>query len=434
MDAIGDRGLLRAIGRWDLLALVINGIIGAGIFGLPAKVHALVGVNGLWAIIACAVVIGLVILCFAEVASRFTVTGGPFVYAATAFGPFAGFLTGWILWVARITGCCAICSLFLQYAAYFTPSINHGTGRYIAAVAVVGGLTLIHFFGIRRAVLFGNLATVGKLLPLMIFVMFGVLHMDAKRFSPSAAPLAGHFAQAVLLLGFAMVGWESVVVTAGETRNPQRDLPFALIVGLSTVTVLYLLVQMVCIGTLPQLATSERPIVDAAQTFLGSMGVTLITVGALISMMGTLNVTMLTVSRVPYAMALAGQLPRVLGSVHARYRTPHVAVVFSGVLVLAFTLSSSFVYLLTVSTLSRLLVFAVSCASVPMLRRMPAVPAAQFVLPGGYTIPCTALLVIGWVLFSSSWIESRDVALLVLLGSVVYVMGRRHAGKERPAL
>ena len=434
MEVIGDRGLLRAIGRWDLLALVINGIVGAGIFGLPAKVHALLGVNGLWAIIVCAVIIGLVILCFAEVASRFEQTGGPFVYAATAFGPVAGFLTGWILWVARVTGCCAICSLFLQYAAYFSPNLDLGAGRITAAVGIVGTLTLIHFFGIKRAVLFGNIVTVGKLLPLLIFVAVGLLHMEPMRFSQSSPPIVGHFAQAVLLLGFAMVGWESVVVTAGETRNPQRDLPFALIAGLSAVAILYLLIQIVCIGTLPGLSASERPIVDAARIFMGAGGATLVTLGALVSMVGTLNVTMLTVSRVPYAMALAGQLPRVLGRVHPRYRTPHVAVVLSGCLVLVLTLSSSFVYLLTVSTISRLLVFAVTCASLPKLRRMPAVPAARFVLPGGLVIPCVAVLMIAWLLVSSSWIESRDVTILIVLGSLVYAVAKWRAKPVEPAL
>jgi amino acid transporter len=434
MDALGDRGLLRAIGRWDLLALVINSIIGAGIFGLPAKVHALLGVNGLWAIIACAAIIGLVILCFAEVASRFMQTGGPFVYAATAFGPLTGFLTGWVLWVARVTGCCAICGLLIEYAAYFSPRLNQGSGRAVAAVSIVGTLTVVHFFGIKRAVLFGNIVTVGKLLPLLVFVAFGCLHLDPTRFSQTGLPINGHFAQAVLLLGFALVGWESGVVTAGETRNPQRDLPFALIAGLSVVAILYLLIQMVCIGTLPQLSTSERPVVDAARTFLGPGGATLITVGALIAMVGTLNVTMLTISRVPYAMALAGQLPRVLGSIHPRYRTPHVAVMVSSVLVLALTLSSSFVYLLTVSTISRLLVFAVTCASLPRLRQMAAAPAARFVLPGGLIIPCAALAMIAWLLASSSWIESRDVTILILLGTLVYVVGRRRGKKAEPTL
>jgi APA family basic amino acid/polyamine antiporter len=423
------RELLRAIGRWDLFALVINGIVGAGIFGLPAKVHALLGVNGLWAIIACALIIGLVVLCFAEVASRFTQTGGPFVYAGTAFGPLTGFLTGWILLAARLTGCCAICSLLLEYAAYFVPGLNQGAGRVLGTLIIVGTLTLVHVLGIKRAVLFGNIVTIGKLLPLLVFVALGLSHMDLARFSQAATPANSHFAQAVLILGFAFVGWESAVVTAGETRDPQRDLPFALIAGLSAVAILYLLIQMVCIGTVPQLSTSERPIVDAAATFLGPVGAILITVAAMISMVGTLNGTMLTISRLPYAMALAGQLPRTLGAVHPRYRTPHVAVVLSGILVLALTLSSSFVYLLTVSTISRLMVFAVTCASLPKLRKMASVPAARFNLPGGWIVPCLALAMIAWLLASTSWIESRDVTILILLGILVYAAGRSRAKK-----
>jgi len=420
-----DRSLLRAIGRWDLLALAINGIVGAGIFGLPAKVNDLLGVNGLWAIIACAVIIGLIILCFAEVASRFAQTGGPLIYATTAFGPFAGFLTGWILWVARVTGCCAILNLFLQYAGYFLPAVSHAPGRVLGVAAVVGALTLVHYVGIKRAVLLGNVVTVGKLLPLLLFVALGVWHLDSTRFLAAGPSVTDHFAQAVLLLGFAMVGWESVVVTAGETLSPQRDLPFALIVALSTVAVLYLMIQVVCIGTLPGLSTSDRPIVDAAQTFLGPSGATLIGVGALLSMLGTLNVTMLTVSRVPYALALAGHLPRALTKVHPRYRTPHVAVALSGILVLALTLSGSFVYLLTVSTISRLLVFAVTCVSLPKLRNMNAVPPALFVVPGGIVIPTAAVILVAWLLMSSSWHESRDVTLSLLVGVLVYAAGHR---------
>ena len=430
MKARDDQNLLRAIGRWDLLALAINGIVGAGIFGLPSKVDALLGANALWAIVACAAVIGLIILCFAEVASRFVETGGPLVYATSAFGPLAGFMTGWVLWVARVTGCCAILSLFLQYAGYFLPNINRSPGRTVAIVVVVGTLTLVQYFGVKRAVLLGNIVTVGKLLPLLLFVGFGLLHLDFTRFSASAPAVTGHFAQGMLLLGFALVGWESVVVTAGETLNPQRDLPFALIAGLSVVTALYLLIQVVCIGTLPGLSTSDRPVVDAAQTFLGPQGATLIGVGALLSMLGTLNVTMLTVSRVPYALALAGHLPRALGVVHPRHHTPYVAVVLSGVLVLALTLTSSFVYLLTVSTISRLSVFAVTCASLPQLRRKNDVPPALFIVPGGVVIPGVSVMLIAWLLASSSWVEGRDVTISIFLGGLVYATGRWQRGVQ----
>lgn len=381
-------GLLRVLGRWDLLALVINGIVGAGIFGLPAKVHALLGLYGLLAILVCAGVIGLVILCFAEVASRFNETGGPFVYASTAFGPFVGFLTGWLFW-----GGCAICSLLLQYIAYFDPALNQGLGRAMTAAGIIGALVAINYFGIGIATMVANGLTFGKLAALLIFVTFGLMHINPAAFNDIPLPATARFAQSVLLLTFAFVGWESVVVLAGEARNPQRDLPIALVGGVCAVAILYFFIQLVCIGTLPQLAASERPIVDASRLFIGPAGATLITIGA----------------------------------VHPRYRTPHVAVLVSGVLVLGLTLSSSFVYLLTVSAIARLLIFAVGCASLPKLRRMPAVPAACFAVPGGALFPCAALLLIAWLLASSSWAETFDVAMLWSLGAIFYAFGRRRA-------
>ena len=421
--------LLRALGRWDLLALVINGIIGAGIFGLPAKVQALLGVYGLGAILVCAAIIGLVILCFAEVASRFTQTGGPFIYAGAAFGALLGFLTGWLLWIARVTGCCAICSLLLQYLADLGPAMNRGAGRIATATVIIGALTVIHVQGIRRAALFGNLVTLAKLLPLLLFVAIGLFHIDWTRFQHTGPPINEHFAEAVLLLSFAFVGWESVVVAAGETQDPQRDLPRALITGLVLVAVLYGLIQLVCIGTLPLLATSERPLVDAGRTFLGPAGALMITLGAAVSMLGTLNGSMITISRLPYAMAAAGQLPHALAAIHPRYRTPHVAVVFSALLVLVLTLSGQFVYLLTVSTISRLLVFGVTCAALPKLRRSSAVPPARFVLPGGPVIPAAALALIVWLLASSSFAATRDVVVLTAFGALLYAVGRRRGRK-----
>ncbi len=424
--------LERALGRWDLLALVINGIVGAGIFGLPAKVQALLGVYGFAAILACAAIIGLVILCFAEVASRFTDTGGPFLYAGAAFGPLPGFLAGWLLWIARVTGSCAICSLLLEYLADLAPDLNQGIGRVAAATVIVGGLTVLHVLGIRRATVFGNLVTLAKLLPLLLFVTIGVFHLGWTSVTHVAHPDNANFAKGVLLLSFAFVGWENVVVAAGETQDPRRDLPRALIAGLAVVAVLYLLIQWVCAGSLPALAESERPLVDAARTFLGPAGALLITLGAAVSMLGTLNGSMITISRVPFAMAAAGQLPRALAVVHARYRTPHLAVIFSGILLLVLTLTGQFVYLLTVSTIARLLVFGATCAALPKLRRSPDVPAARFSLPGGLAIPVAALASIAWLLASSSFAETRDVAILTVIGALLYALGRRHALKAGP--
>jgi amino acid transporter len=418
-------GLARAIGRWDLLALVINGIIGAGIFGLPARVHALLGPWALAAILACAVIMGLVILCFAEVASRFNQTGGPYVFAEAAFGPFVGFLTGWMLWVARISGFCAICALLLQYLAYLWPGIDQGWPRAGVATLVVGALTVVHVVGIQRAALFGNIVTVAKLVPLLVFVAVGLFHIDGSRLVVAGGPpAAGQFAQGILLLTFALVGWESVVVAAGEIRDPQRTLPTALLSGLACVAVLYLLIVLVCIGTLPGLAASGRPIVDAGATFLGPRAALLLTLGAVVSMLGVLHVTMLAVSRLAYAMAAGGGLPRALAAIHLRYRTPHVAVLVSGVLVLTLTLTGQFTYLVTVSATARLLAFAVTCAALPALRRKAGIPAARFVLPGGLAIPAAALALIAWLLLSSTSSVTRDVVALTIAGALLYAAMR----------
>jgi amino acid transporter len=411
--------LARAIGRWDLVAFVINGIVGAGIFGLPAKVHALLGAWGLVAIVACAGLIGVVILCFAEVSSRFSETGGPYRYAGEAFGPVAGFLVGWLLWLARVAGICAIAGVLTEYLGFLIPGIGEGLPRALLITGVVVGLSVLHVSGVRHAARFGNVVTVAKLAPLVLFVVLGLPTIDPTRFDFAVQPTNRDFSSAVLLLAFAFVGWESALVAAGELRDPRRDTPFALMVGLSGVALLYIAIQAVCVGTLPALATSSRPLADAALLFMGPAGATLVVAGAVISMLGTINGGVLTVSRIPFAMAEAGQLPSWLATLHPRYRTPVPAIVFSGVIVLLMSLTSTYVYLLTISTIARLLVFAVTCVAVPVLRRRPTAPPALLRLPGGWTAPAAALALIGWLLASTSWTETRDVLLVTVAGLAV---------------
>ncbi len=415
-----DAGLRRVLGRWDLVALVINGIVGAGIFGLPSKVHALLGSWGIAAIVACALLIGLVILCFAEVGSRFTGTGGPYLYTRAAFGARPAFVVGWLLWLARIAGIGAITSLLVQYLSAFFPAIAHGLPRAIFLTTVVMSLTAVNITGVLRAARIGDAITIAKLLPLLVFVGVGLLHVQGSAFDFAQTPSNANFSSGVLLLAFAFVGWESAVVTAGELRDPRRDLPFALIVGLAVVIVLYLAIQVVSVGTLPTLAGSERPLADAARTFLGPFGSTMITVGAVISMLGTVNGGLLTISRIPFAMADAGQLPPSLARLHPRYRTPVVSIVVSSVVVLALTLTSTFTYVATISTVARLLVFGVTCAALPVLRRQEQERPARFQLTGGPVIAVAALLLIGWLLASTSWHETRDVLLAALVGLVIF--------------
>ncbi|MDZ7631128.1 MAG: APC family permease [Gemmatimonadaceae bacterium] len=426
-------GLLRVVGRWDMVALVINGIVGAGIFGLPQKVHALLGAWGLLAIVACAVLMGFIVACFAEVSSRFSDTGGPYLYAADAFGPFAAFVVGWLLWLARVTGLCAIAGVLAEYMTFLVPAVGAGVPRAALLTAVIGALGWLHVRGTRGATRFGSAITIAKLAPLFVFVLVGLPHIDASRFDFAVQPARADFSAAVLLLGFAFVGWETALVAAGEMRDPRRDAPFSLGVGLSGVAALYVGIQAVCIGTLPGLAASSRPLADAALTFLGPAGATLIVVGAAVSMLGTINGGVLAISRIPFAMAEAKQLPAALAELHPRFRTPVLSIVASCAVVLLLTLTRGHIYLLTISTISRLFVFILTIVALPVFRRRATMPPALFTLPGGMLVPVIAVALIVWLLTGTSWAETRDVMIATVVGVILHVVSRRGARGPRGA-
>jgi amino acid transporter len=423
--------LVRALGRWDLVALVINGLLGAGIFGLPSKVHALLGAWGIVAIIACAILMGVIIACFAEVSSRFRETGGPYLYAAEAFGPTTGFLIGWLLWLSRITGICAVTGIMVEYVAYAAPGATGGAARAAIVIAVYAGLSVVHISGVKRAAYVSNALTVLKLAPLLLLVGVGLFHFVPARFDFSVVPSNHTFSNGVLLLAFTFVGWESALVAAGELREPQRDTPFAIVVGLAIVALLYVAIQVVCVDVLPSLATSTAPLADAARAILGPAGATIIVVGAVVSMLGTINGGVLTVSRLTFAMSDAGQLPRALAAVHPRFLTPVASIVLAAVVSIALTLSSTFVYLLTVSTIARLLIFAVCCVALPVLRRREADLPAMVRIPGGVAIPALALVLIAWLLVGSSWSETRDVVIAVAVGAVLLAIAKADRSPRR---
>jgi amino acid transporter len=426
----GARGeLVRAIGRWDLTALVINGVIGAGIFGLPGNVFALIGSYSLIAFIACGSLVFLLILCFAEAGSRFRETGGPYLYAHAAFGAWAGFAIGWLAWLARVSSFAALANLFMSYLGGFAPAVEQGWPRALACSALTLALGVVNVLGVRGATRLNNFFTFGKLTPLLLFVIFGAFFVDGSRLAFGATPTLTDFSQAVLLLVYAFTGFETTIIPAGEMRDPGREIPFALITGTVVVTLVYLGVQIVCIGTLAGLGTSPRPLADAAQTFAGTTGAAAIALGALISIGGTLNANMLAGPRLLYAMSERGQMPAIFSRVHPRFRTPHVAVAVFACAALAAALSGGFIVLLLISTIARLLVYVSTCASVVALRRRSDADAARFKLSGGALIPGLALALCIWLLLHSTWQEAAVVAAALALGVVPYAAWRARTAR-----
>ncbi|HYN82845.1 MAG TPA: amino acid permease [Gemmatimonadaceae bacterium] len=405
--------------RWDLVALIINNVIGAGIFGLPAALYLLAGTYSLLAFIACAFVIGIVALVFAEMSTRFTETGGPYLYARKTLGPLVGFEVGWLNWIARLTGFAGVCNLFLIYLALFVPGANEGALRVALIVAVVGVYTTINLVGIREMTIVSNIFAVSKLIPLVLFITIGLFFIDSSRFSFAEPPDYQPFSKAVLLLVFAF-SFEASMIPAGEVRNPARDYPRALLISLSIVAVVYVLVQVVSIGTLPGLATSDRPLADAAGVFLGSTGAYLITIGALISTSGTLNAGILFTSRVPFALAEQGQLPSALARIHPRFRTPHVAILLSASVILVLTIFNTFITAATISAMVRLSLYIITAICLIVLRRRGDKPAPAFQVPGGLFIPVLTIALSCWLLSNSSAREARDAGLAALVGLALY--------------
>ncbi|HEV7475700.1 MAG TPA: amino acid permease [Pyrinomonadaceae bacterium] len=418
-----SEGLVRGIRRWDLVAITINGIIGAGIFGLPAKVFALIGSYSLLAFVACAFVVTLIILCFAEVSSRFDQTGGPYLYAREAFGGTVAFEVGWLIWLARLTAFAANCNLLVSYAGYFWPAAATGVWRVVIIVTVTAALALINILGVRQAAIASNVFTVGKLLPMTIFAVVGLFFLSPHSFALGPAPPVGAFSQSVLLLIYAFTGFEMAAIPAGEVQNPQRYLPRALLIAIGVVASLYILIQVVCVGTLPELAQSQKPLADAGSRFMGAAGGALISAGAIISITGNLNIVLLSGSRVPFAMAEQKQLPAWVGKIHPRFATPYVAIICTAAVMLVLTLKQSFVQALTISAIARLLTYAATCAALPVLRRSKA-SAPLFKLPGGTVIAVLALLLAAWLLSNSTAKEAIISTIVGVVGLVICVAYR----------
>jgi amino acid transporter len=417
---LSEEGLVRGIGRWDLVAVAINGIIGAGIFGLPSKAFQLTGSYSLLAFVVCAGLLALIILCFAEVGSRYDETGGPYLYARDAFGSLVGFEVGWLIWLVRITAFAANCNLLVSYLGFFYPEVTTGLPRTLFISAVVVTLTTINFVGVRQAAITTNIFTVGKLVPIILFIALGLFALQPANYSFAEAPTLGSFSQAVLLMVYAFSGFEMASIPAGEVRNPRRNVPFAILVAIVVVAVTYILIQVVCVGTLPELANSQRPLADAAGRFLGTAGASIIAAGAIISITGNLNVVLLSGSRMPFAMAEQRELPSLIGATHKRFHTPHVSILITGVIVLAVTLSGTFIYALTISTLTRLVSYAVSCSALPLLRRRKDAPKAEFMVPGGNVMALLVLVLAAWLLTNSTVREARDATIAAAVGLVVY--------------
>ncbi len=422
--------LARVLTRRDLVAIGINQVIGSAVFLMPAQVAAQVGA---WAPVAFLLAAGgtlLVALCFAEAGSRFTGTGGAYLYTRTAFGPFVGFEVGWMAWFTRATSQAAVSAGLTLALGFYWPALASGAGRVATIAAVTLALGAVTYRGIQQSAWLVKVLTVAKLLPLAIFVLVGVWHVEPARLVPHGGVTIDQALAAGLLLIFAFGGFDVIAVPAGEAAQPRRDVPVAFVVTITVVAAVYVCAQVVATGTVPDLAASATPLADSAQLTMGPAGALLISLGAIFAMSGNIAGQVLAGSRYLFALAEQGDLPRWFGRVHPRFRTPSNATVFTTVVTLGLALSGSFAALAVVSAIARLLVYAGTCAATLALRSPRAagrVGPATVVVPGGPLVPVAGFLVSVGVIFGATTQQLLGGALFLLIGAGLYVAARRTA-------
>jgi amino acid transporter len=426
--------LVRAIGRGDLTAAVVNGVIGSGIFGMPAALAALTGAASPLAFLLAGAGVATIVLCFAEVASRFREAGGPYLYAREAFGPFVGFQAGWLTFWVRVTALAANLNVFVDYLAELAPLAGAGPPRAAVMIALVAFLTAVNLIGVREATWTVNLFTVAKLAPLTLLAVLGLVRLSPEVLATQAPP-APDWTQALLLLMFAYGGFEAPLIPAGEARDPRRDSAFSLLVALGVIALAYMLVQLAIVGVVPHVAGERAPVAAAFSVLLGPAGVALASLAAMISVYGYSTGNVLQSPRVLYAIADRGELPAVLARVHPRFRTPHVAIAAFAAFSLGFAVAGTFTGTATLSAVVRLITYGLTCVALPVLRRRGG--DAPFRLPGAAVFVVLGVGFCLWLLVSRLRSEAWTLAVLaalVALGAALWAASGRGRSAAAPAV
>lgn len=422
-----DTSLKRVISRLGFGAMNINGVVGAGIFGLPAVAASMTGAFSPWIFVLSGLLIFTIVLCVSHAASFFRNTGGIAIYAGYAFGPMVGFQTGWLSYVGRASALGANSNLLISYASWFWAPLEMEPFRSIVLCALITTLIWVNIRGVKSSVAVVYTFTILKLLPLSLLVLFGLGHVDLQMLSSAELPEFGTLGETVLIVLYAFVGFEGTVVAAGEARNPRRDLPRALVQSIAFICLIYVLVQTVAVSSLPGLAQSSRALADVGGVLMGTSGTVLLTLGAIFSITGNLSATVLSAPRITYALARDGSMPAALARVHPKYHTPHVSLLFYGALCLVLALTGSFVWLAVMSTLVRLLTYIVCILAIPRLRHRLRHQAqeVEYKLIGGYTIPVIALVLCLWLITyvsPAAWLTTFG---FMLFGATLYYWGIR---------
>jgi len=394
-------------GFWSIVLLGFNGVVGSGIFLLPGKVMDLIGPGSIFVYLFMTVVIMTIALCFAECAGKFSRHGAAYVYAKESLGEFIGFEVGIMSWAIRIIAWAVMAVGFATALSAIWPPALQEPYKTLIVLTILIGLGIVNIIGVNITKILNNIVTVGKMVPLLLFILVGVFYIKGSNFIPlfPKGLEVDSFGVAALIIFYAFTGFEAMAVAAEDMKDPQKNLPIALVVVMGLCSIIYILVQAVAIGTLgADLAKSSAPVADAASAFFGPIGKWLVTIGALVSIGGINMAASFSSPRTGVALAQDGLLPRKIAE-NCRFGTPYISIIITVLLTIPVALSGSFVQLAAISVVSRFAQYVPTCLAVIILRKKRPDLIGSFTVPGGPLIPIFAIGISVWLLTQANTLQ-----------------------------
>ena len=425
-----ESSLRRSIGTFGLAAGIINITIGAGIFRLPADMAATLGATAPVAYLLCAIAMGLIVICIAEAGSRVSMTGGPYAYVEVAFGPFVGFLAGFLLWMLMTFVMAAVATVLVGNLGVLVPVVASRQASIAVLVAIYAAFAAVNILGVERGARLNSALTVAKILPLLLLIAGGTFAIVPANLSAGEPPALSTLARSSILLIFAYAGVESALVPSGEVKDAARTVPRAILIAMAATTILYAGLQFVAQGVLgPALATSKSaPLAEAAGMALGGWARTLLLVGAVVSMLGHAGAMILATPRALFAFARDGFLPSGLARLHPVHRSPVVAIVVQCAIVLALAITSTFERLAILANISTLVLYGTCCVATWQLRRRDVrAGGTPFKVPAPAVVIVLACLMIGWMLTSVTAAEWSAFLIGLIVAAAIFALRRRPA-------
>ncbi|TWO32663.1 amino acid permease [Seonamhaeicola sediminis] len=430
---IEDKGLKRRIGVLGLSANIVNIIIGSGIFVLPAIVAGYMGASSILAYLFCGFLMAMIMLCFAEVGSKVTNTGGPYTYIEAAFGDYAGFISGFFVIVTFLFADAAVSNALLDVLTTILPILSNSWIRPLALFILFFGLASINILGIKQGIGLVKFNTITKLIPLIVLVFVGFSDISINNLALDNLPSASTLGKTSLILFFAFQGCETGLIAGGEVINPKRTIPRAIFVSLTTVIVVYILIQTVAQGILGSNLPNFKaaPLAETAKVVFGSAGFTMLIIGAVISMFGYMSGSILNSPRVVYALSRDRVLPiKGLAKIHKSFATPYIAILFYTTLGYMLSISGSFEQLAVIATSSMLFVYLGVVFSVIKLRISIKNDKSSFKIPGGLLVPILAIIIILFFLSNISYREMIGTIVFIGLLSLIYFIRKAWLRKK----